>query len=452
MSGSCTTRRAVETGALALAAVLGACDSPLEPNPHLVAPLAVAPTQSEAEAISDNIQLLHLPYGTIVDPVFASSDPTSPGYSEVVAYSRAGDAAIWTGHYLAAEAFRWRVTGDAEALANAKEALAGIRGLVEVTGNGLLARFALPVTSPWVASVTAEEGAKHGRYEGTIGGVPHYWFDNTSRDQYSGAFFGLGVAYDMIDDAGVRSEIRGVVTRMLDYLLRNNWNVRRPDGSISTTFLQRPEQQLSFLQVGRRVNPLRFALYYATYRAVLGGTVRLPIQAECLDTHGSYYKFNLDHINLYNLIRLEPTSSPYRATYLDAFATLRAPACTGTHPNAHFKTIERGLTGNVALDAQITGHLADWLERPRRDYFLDHRGDPRYPACAEDRSCVPIAIEEQVNTDFLWQRSPFLLYGGGDGTRETAAIDYILPYWMARFYGVPGLDQPAALLASESAR
>jgi hypothetical protein len=42
-----------------------------------------------------------------------------------------------------------------------------------------------------------------------------------------------------------------------------------------------------------------------------------------------------------------------------------------------------------------------------------------------------------VNTDFLWQRSPFLLYGGGFGTIETAAIDYILSYWMARSFGLP---------------
>jgi hypothetical protein len=45
-------------------------------------------------------------------------------------------------------------------------------------------------------------------------------------------------------------------------------------------------------------------------------------------------------------------------------------------------------------------------------------------------------VDKRVNTDFLWQRSPFLRYGGGDGTVETAAIDYLLPYWMGRYYGV----------------
>jgi hypothetical protein len=40
-------------------------------------------------------------------------------------------------------------------------------------------------------------------------------------------------------------------------------------------------------------------------------------------------------------------------------------------------------------------------------------------------------------TDFLRQRSPFLLTGGKDGTTASAGIDFILPYWMARYYGVP---------------
>jgi hypothetical protein len=31
---------------------------------------------------------------------------------------------------------------------------------------------------------------------------------------------------------------------------------------------------------------------------------------------------------------------------------------------------------------------------------------------------------------------PFQLSGGGDGIIETAGVDYILPYWMARYYRV----------------
>ena len=45
-------------------------------------------------------------------------------------------------------------------------------------------------------------------------------------------------------------------------------------------------------------------------------------------------------------------------------------------------------------------------------------------------------MKDRVRTDFLWQRSPFQASGGGDGFIETAGIDFTLPYWMARVYGV----------------
>jgi uncharacterized protein (TIGR03437 family) len=59
-------------------------------------------------------------------------------------------------------------------------------------------------------------------------------------------------------------------------------------------------------------------------------------------------------------------------------------------------------------------------------------------------------------TDFLWQRSPFQLAVGGAGIIESAGIDYILPYWMARYYGlqesivVQSAAAPMAVVAPDS--
>ena len=64
----------------------------------------------------------------------------------------------------------------------------------------------------------------------TLGGKSYYWIGNTVRDEYAGIFFGLGVAYDAVEDSEVRSEIREITTRLLDFLLRNNWAVVMPDG------------------------------------------------------------------------------------------------------------------------------------------------------------------------------------------------------------------------------
>ena len=395
------------------------------------------PAESDALAISQIIQQRHLPYGTIADPGFASADPASPDYTTITSYNRAGDAAIWTGHYLAAEAFRYAVTGSSDALGNVRRALNGIAALVDVTSPadpGVLARFELPQSSPYAPGILATE-QHNGIYQSTLNGEPVYWIGNTSRDQYSGVMFGLAAAYDLVPDTGVRARARALVTRLLNYLIAHGWNVQMPDGSYSTTFLQRPDQQLAFLQIGRHVNPRRFALLYQTERAALAASVGLPIQAECQDTYGSYFKFNLDYINLYNLVRLEPQTSPFRPLYLQAYGTLRD--CTGGDQNAHFNMVDRALRGaDAGRDAATADYLGLWLERSRRDYPVDV--SDRYPACGANRACSPVPVNDRPNTDFLWQRSPLLLFGGGSGTIETAGIDFILPYWMARYYGVLG--------------
>ena len=154
-----------------------------------------------------------MPYNVIIDPVFAT--PTS---AEVVSYSRGGNASIWTGHYLAAEAFRYKVTNSPEAIDNLRRALAGIRSLVDVTGTNLLARCLVPTDSPYAQAIITEE-AGHGIFTGTLGDKTYYWIGNTVRDEYAGVFFGLGVAYDSVEDSEVRSDIREITTRLLDFLL-----------------------------------------------------------------------------------------------------------------------------------------------------------------------------------------------------------------------------------------
>jgi len=379
-------------------------------------------SEADAIAISQNIRARHMPFGTIVDPIFATPDS-----EQIVGYTHCGDSAIWTGHYLAAEAFRYNVTRSPEALDNVRVALAGIASLLDVTGTNLLSRCLIPMTSPFAQAIITEE-ASHGVYQNTQFGW--YWIGGTSRDQYSGVFFGLGAAYDLVDDPQVRAGIAPLTTLLLDFLRGHNWSITMPDGSISTTFIGRADQELSLLQVGRRVNSAQFSTAYDLNRFFLSPLVIEPISIEVLDNN-SYFKFNLDSINLFNLIRLE--SSSFGAIYRQAYDILRRH--TDDQKNAFFNMIDRALSGpNNARDADTQRMLDDWLLRPRRDLPIDLRGI--YPACGSpDHACVPVPIVDRPRTDFLWQRNPFLLVGQGSGTIETAGIDYILPYWMGRYYG-----------------
>jgi len=379
-------------------------------------------SEADAIAISQNIRARHMPFGTIMDPIFATPDS-----EEIVGYTHCGDSAIWTGHYLAAEAFRYNVTRSPEALDNVRAALGGIESLLDVTGTNLLSRCLIPMDSPYAQAIIQEE-ASHGVYQNTQ--FRFYWIGGTSRDQYSGAFFGLRVAYDLVDDPQVRARIASLTTLLLDFLRGHNWSVTMPNGSISTTFIGRADQELSLLQVGRHVNSSRFSTGYDLNRFFLSPLVIVPISIEVLDNN-SYFKFNLDSINLFNLIRLE--SSSFKGIYRQAYDILWRH--TDDQKDAFFNMIDRALSGpNDGRDADTREMLEQWLLRPRRDQSIDLRG--AYPACGStDMACVPVPIVDRPRTDFLWQRNPFLLVGQDSGTVETAGIDYILPYWMGRYYG-----------------
>ncbi len=398
----------------------------------LVAPLHAS--ERDALAIESTLLARHLPFGTVLNPIF------SQDHTQIVGYTRCGDAALFTGLYMAAEAFRARARADAGALQNVRTALAGLNLIVDITGQDLLARCAVPVDSSFAAGIVKEE-SPNGVYRATLNVRSWYFIGNTSRDQYAGVFFGLGATYDLIADTGIRNNISALTTRLLKRLLQYSWNVVMPDGSVSTTFLLRPDLQLSLLQVGRHVNPQQFGSEYSRLSSLVG-TVPVPLAVDALNDHSSYFKFNLDFMCLFNLIRLED-SSANKSAYESGYSVVRK--ATDNHINAFFNMIDRALHGpNASRDAETRAALGAWLKRSRFDIAVDWRG--KIPSCGDpNEACNPIPVEERVPSDFLWQVDPFQLYFPGSGTIETAGIDYTLPYWMARFYGVvaPPLSGPA---------
>jgi hypothetical protein len=381
--------------------------------------------EQDALSIDANIQARHMPYGGIMDPILSL-----PDLSQIVDYTRCGDSAIWTGHYLAAEAYRYKVTGSADAFTNINNAISAINNLINVTGGNILSRCALPANSPYAASISSQEAA-NGIHNGQIFGANWIWVGNTSRDQYAGVFFGLTVTYDMVSDEGVRGWCSFLITRLLQNLLDNLWNIVMPDGSISSTFLVRPDQQLAFLLMGNHVNGGAFGKKYSALSNAISPTVPIPVGVDCTDQTGSYFKFNLDYLTFYALSRMGSGYSSF--WYGLAYDELRST--TAWHQNAHFNMIDRAISGaNSSRDAETRSLLEGWLSRPSTDVYRDFTG--QFTACSSGEACQPLPVEDRATTDFLWQRDPFQLAGGGYGDIETAGIDYLLPYWMGRYYGV----------------
>jgi uncharacterized protein (TIGR03437 family) len=366
------------------------------------------PSEADAVAISANIRARHMPFGTILDPIFAA--PTS---DQIVGYTHCGDSALWTGAYLAAEAFRYKVTQSADALDNVKTALAGLKGLVDVTGDNRLARCMVLANSPFAAGIQNEEA------HNTIHqAAPWIWVDNTSRDEVVGVFFGLGAAFDIVDDAGVKASISDLATRLIGFVAHHQWS---PNDDVSNTFEVRPEELQMLLQVARHVNPSN-NISGPFFVPPVDTGVRFDIRS-----NDSYFKFNLDFMSFYNLVRLQ-NNDDNKAAY----KVVRD--YTASHQNAFFDIIDRALQGaDTARDVEMRSLLDQWLQRSRRDFPVDLTG--KVAVCGTV-ACQPVPVAMRPPSDFLWQRDPFQLTGGGNGFIENPGIDYTLPYWMARYYGV----------------
>jgi uncharacterized protein (TIGR03437 family) len=377
--------------------------------------LAIPALSAEADAlaIEANIVAKHLPFGGIIDPVYAS--PTS---NTITGYSRCADSALWTGAWLAAESYHYAVNQSPAALTNVKNAIAAIQGLVDVTGHNQLARCMFPPDWQFAAGVESEESSSGN----SINQAPPswVWVGRTSRDEVVGVFFGLAVAYDFVNDPGVHASI-GPVAHLISHYISGNiyWS---PDDDITTTFMDRPEELQMLLQTTRHVNP---------GDTISGPFIVAPVSTAVLvdvnGGNGSYFKFNLDYMSFFNLVRYQNND-----TNLGAYVDVRN--YTANHQNPYFDMIDHVLRGKNSFDSEVQPLLDQWLLRPKRDVYIDDSKIVK--TCSTTEACSPIPVPIRPATDFLWQRDPFQLTGGGLTTIEGAGVDYVLPYWMGRYYGV----------------
>ncbi|HSS77855.1 MAG TPA: hypothetical protein VLV54_14065 [Thermoanaerobaculia bacterium] len=435
------------------------------------------------------------PYGGVANVIFADAS-----YQNVIGYDDLQDSAIWTGTYLAAEAFRYATVSDPEekrqALGNARAAARTLDFFLHVTQTpGLIARFAAPLSqesvflhgSPCCPPGTATDPANlccstnNGCTTGTApDGTPVFWLGGTSRDQYSGWFYGMGIAERLIDDPELRQRIRDDMTEIVTALHDSFWIIRGPDGKPSggTAAFVEPYEKLSWLlsasAAGREP---ACGWYEKEVRDVVAVQLTItPLGTEWLNQYMQYYGFNLNFINYYNLVRLEPNGHRRRA-YLDSLNKNSYRWVRGSD-NVFFDYTAMALRGRantrtLASDRQALSdfpgppnYLHPVVPPPAKSlnpfsldlYHFNEKVDPsRILFAPRAESAYP--LNQRCPQDFLWQQSPFMiccqpltesswipadLQGYCNGLSPLPSgpqvlvypgADYLLAYWMGRYYG-----------------
>jgi len=394
-----------------------------------------------AEGISEDLRRDHMPWDIVLVPRF---DQPGYGNGSVVGYKDYGDAALVTGQMLMSESLRYDVTGDPRALLGAQRSLRGINACLDVVDptDGLLGRCAVPISSPHIADFDTAPDYVVGFFEG----VPMGTLGNVSRDAYLGSFIGLTQAYLRVPS--LRPKARELITRMVDYFERNDWNaykIRKPELAMASPLSQTPGVVFGLVKSGLLVDPARFAAAHDRVKG-LASILWLVAWAGSREVHESYYKFHL----LSDEILLGVSSETDPALYREQAKTVMIVRdAIAHHENAWFDAV-CGMTipGLAApLGARVEIELERQMLRPRRDYTIVNSTDPAIAKVlyhspttpftgAQWISVHPIPIERRVPGDFLWTRKPFALDGTGDPAYQYPGVDFLMPYWTARAYGM----------------
>ena len=334
-----------------------------------------------------------------------------------------------------------------------------------------------------------------GKDNGIQDKVEYYCETAPSRDSYAGTLYGLLYAYDLVgkDDPELRAQIRGDVLVLAGRLVKYGWSFPRPHGNISSpvdtrivpvvggnghdfdnfispTFMQQvPSARLNVAQsawhVSREGTDQEKAFWDAVWteeRATQLPALAGQMEVDAAQPNEGYYKFNLNHLTMSNILRLEPDAA---ARDIEKQALGVMDKTTGDDGNAHFESLTYAASGEPRRVESAVKHLGEWLGYraathagpvvnstrcgadlecvPNAQLDVDQDGnvvtvpDPatlQPGAKPKLRARFPLPVAQRTPTDFLWQRPPTQLDGSEAATHQTPGIDYLTPYWTIRYW------------------
>jgi len=360
----------------------------------------------------------------------------------------------WSSLYLASQAFRYAVTGEAEARANAWETFTALERLQAI--NGL---FGFPARTFERAGFKFSDPDRW-----HVAPDPNWeWKAHTSSDEIALHTF----AYAVLLEAAVRTpderaRIANAYDRILTHIVRNNlylidvdgqptlWGRWHPDyvNQYPPTIVDRrlnSAEIVAFLQFGHHLTPKdayrdkAFELmdrhgYLANITNSMSRVRFTPGFVFRGNDMGNEWNHSDDQLAFYNYWTL------YRYAFNDHLRRLYAGA---VKDHWDIERIERNPAWNFIYAS--TGASAFDLEGALwtlQNYPMDLIGWTVRNSHRLDLSFLPANFRQQQTEQLLppderpvmrWNGNPFVLDGGNDGQTELAGDEFLLPYWMGRY-------------------
>jgi hypothetical protein len=430
-------------------------------------------------------------------------------YGDVATWHTGENDGLWGSSYIAAQAFRYAVTGEEEALENLRTTTRGMKRQFEITGvPGLVTReYITPgiagmecpqdpaeyipdadkTNNRWLkvdaeGCVNTYDGS---RWVATTHCVDrkfagYCWLDNVSQDEYSGHMLAMGVIGRLVDDPEVRGiavELSGATVRhLIDHRMQFvDWDGRVTEhGRVHPLSLSDypgfvASLALSWVRVGSSLSgDAALSDFYdgcllkkkrmkdcpeypgeegVSYLDFLKDHVLYRSADGCVN---NYNNFNMIFMAIFNLLWYEnrpevrqKVQDIYEDTMMQAgegqkrqmigqgnaffnfaFAAMKRLGPGSTGPA--YQAVEDGIctlrefpASKARAARDSTGHPFDCTGRLGGSLTSD-----------------PVPIYERCPGIFVWTADPYEMKKCSEDLRSVIApVDFLLAYWMGRYFG-----------------
>jgi len=350
---------------------------------------------------------------------------------------------LWTSIYVAAQAFRYRVTRDPQALESARKSVEAMLRLVAITQrSGFPARSFRHKNEP-----RHEDGVWHFTSDGDW-----EWKADTSSDELVGHFFAYSVVYDLAADEELRKRLRGAVSRMADHLIDHRYNLT--DLHEGPTRWGRYDKEYFETEDGSEERALRSLELLSHLKVAyhMTGNPRYDREYRKLINEQDYHKNTTTYLKLRQELNYSDEELAM-LSYYPLFRYERDPALLrvyGQGLEQWWVNVQRednplwifiyafcnpGKQVPLAAAARTLYRIP--MDQIKWSVKNSHRHDVPLDTSPERHSRVQTTrlLPPDERRVMKWNSNPFQLDDQSAGRGEDDGAFFLLPYWLGRYHG-----------------
>ena len=317
--------------------------------------------------------------------------------------------------------------------------------LEEITGiPGFPARSFVSINEP-----RPTEGEWHPTPDGKW-----FWKGDTSSDEIVGHYYGYALYFDLVANEAEKADIRKVVARLTDHLIRNDYDLIDLDGKPtrwgewSERFFKTEEgkyeaplraiELLSFLKTAHHITG--DAKYDAAYRDRIQHGYAAQMRLYRRWPGGGEINFSDDELAYLSydpLLRYEKESM-LRRIYLNGLRFTWRQVRPDMNPLWNYISAANGarhMWPSIRRESlqtleRIPTDMIEWSVQ--NSHRIDVKLLPEKDRHARTQLTDALAPDERPVQK--WNSNPYYADGGNNGGREDDGACFLLPYWMGRYH------------------